>query len=157
MTNADATRALVDRAAAIGGPVTITSLGRTAAKNAAVGGSSSSQHLTDSAADVVPKGISAELWFSRVLADLPASAFGQLIVYPSDGHVHISLPNRGSGLVGEALRANVGPGFTTVRAGTKAGVASTVPGTGDPEGAATWLRRILYVLAALFVIGALTR
>lgn len=156
MTNADATRALVDRAAAIGGPVTITSLGRSAARNAAVGGSSSSQHLTDSAADIVPKGVSAATWFERVLGELPANSFGQLILYPSDGHVHISLPNRASGITGEALRANVGPGFITVRAGTKNGV-TVAAGTGDPEGAATWVHRILYVLAALFLIGVLTR
>lgn len=131
----------------------VTSGYRSAAYNAAVGGSPNSQHLTGSAVDfALPGGTDLHGWASTVFRSIPGSAFGQAIVYPwSDRHVHLSLPNRSSGKTGEVL-VEVGvnrylpwtpgapfPGFGSQGAS----------GASDREGAARIELLFYLVLAAL--------
>jgi Peptidase M15 len=73
----------------------ITSAYRTATTNADVGGSSTSQHMSGEALDLVYPLSSIYAISAFVLgsmADGSAPAFGQFIAYPADGHIHISLP-----------------------------------------------------------------
>lgn len=84
--------------AAVGVPLRITSGWRDAGHNAAVGGVAHSQHLDGSAADLVPLGLS--LWgFHRALQAARTAGtigpWGQVIYYPLDGHIHLSLPRPG--------------------------------------------------------------
>lgn len=77
----------------------ITSAYRTAAENTADGGSATSQHLDGQAIDLVFPLSSVGAIAQAVLNDVAAGtapAFGQVILYPSDGHVHVSLPTLGS-------------------------------------------------------------
>ena len=68
------------------GPLLVTSGYRSQAVNAAVGGSSSSQHLKGQAADVVPMSASAD----EVLAVLRTLPVDQVITYSDTNHIHIS-------------------------------------------------------------------
>lgn len=67
---------------------------RTAADNAAVGGSPTSSHLTGDAADFTPKGVTLYRAY-RILQDALATGklpeVDQVIYYSYDGHIHIGL------------------------------------------------------------------
>ncbi len=74
------------------GPMNITSGFRTAMVNAAVGGSSTSDHTSGYAADFVPIHMSSAEAFGVLRAavdngDFPA--LDQLIFYPDRGHIHV--------------------------------------------------------------------
>lgn len=74
---------------------------RTAAQNAAVGGSPTSSHLTGEAGDFTPVGMSMFAAYraldrARSLGLMPR--FDQVIFYPLDGHIHIGF---GSQMRGE--------------------------------------------------------
>ena len=66
----------------------VTSGWRPSPVNEAVGGSSTSQHLLGEAADCVVPGLTPQALAHKVL-DLNVD-FGQLIVYPDKGTVHLS-------------------------------------------------------------------
>jgi peptidase M15-like protein len=76
--------------------VIITSGYRTAADNASVGGASDSQHVTASALDFIPRGTTI-LGFATAMLQAQAQGglpdFGQLEIDPTNGHLHLSLPN----------------------------------------------------------------
>ena len=83
-----------------GKPVKITSWKRDKDKNAAVGGSSTSQHPNGEAVDFIVEGISARAVYDYI--DMVIKwPYGQLFYYPDKGHVHVGLgrfdiaPNRG--------------------------------------------------------------
>jgi zinc D-Ala-D-Ala carboxypeptidase len=87
---------LLERARAIiGAPLRVTSGWRSAERNQEVGGSATSQHVDGSAADVVPVGLSNFDAYKRLRDAGALGWFGQVIVYPDTGHLHLSLPNRG--------------------------------------------------------------
>lgn len=72
------------------GPLIVTSGFRSAAVNSAVGGSSSSQHMSGSAVDVVPASAS----IGDVTAALRSLPVDQVITYFDTNHIHISgVPN----------------------------------------------------------------
>ena len=80
---------------ATGIDVVITSGYRTPADNANVGGAPSSQHVTASALDFVPRGTTIIGWATAALAAQAAGQagnFGQMELDPINGHVHLSLP-----------------------------------------------------------------
>ena len=85
--------------AVLGVPITVTSGYRDPTRNAAVGGSDTSQHMDGTAADISPNGLSLAEVARRVDAAEKSGRmppYGQLIYYPyTTGHVHISLPTRG--------------------------------------------------------------
>lgn len=89
------------------GPVTVTSGWRSAARNAAVGGATGSQHERGEAADVVVSGMTPRDVARRVIdLGLP---FDQLIWYPDEprgGWVHVS---HGPRHRRQVLRATPGP------------------------------------------------
>lgn len=100
---ADAQRNLRDLAelleavrSAVRVPLQVTSGYRSPARNAAVGGSDTSQHTKGEAADFVPSGISVAEFLNRfgdAVARGQMPDWGQLIAYPyTTGHLHISLP-----------------------------------------------------------------
>lgn len=94
---------------ALGVPLTLTSVYRTSARNRAVGGVPTSQHLTAQAADAVPGGglTRAEV-VERIMAgvrDGRITGYGQIIVYGTTHHVHVSLPHAGHGAQLLYLRA----------------------------------------------------
>lgn len=67
---------------------------RSADRNAAVGGVADSAHLSGSAADFTPD-LTLRTFGRRILdleelGELPP--YGELILYPADGHVHLTLP-----------------------------------------------------------------
>lgn len=71
-----------------GKPIRVTSGYRSAEVNKAVGGSSTSDHMTGWACDFAPPGVTPHEAGRVILASgLP---FDQLILYPKRGHVHIS-------------------------------------------------------------------
>lgn len=93
---------------ALGRPVVVTSGYRSAAVNAAIGGSKSSDHMRGRAADVRVSGLtSREVARVVVLRGLP---FDQAIWYDPErgGHLHLSYRLRGRG---EVLYAPVGGGY----------------------------------------------
>lgn len=74
----------------LGVPLRVTSGFRTAAQNAAVGGSSRSDHLRGLAADFVPVGLSQfAAW--QILRSTPLPAFDQIEFEVADGHIHVGL------------------------------------------------------------------
>lgn len=80
-----------------GEPLTVMSYYRSPARNASVGGSSTSQHMSGEAVDLKPRagGIGVAELERRVMAAAKAGhapKFGQIIFYPDTGHTHISLP-----------------------------------------------------------------
>jgi hypothetical protein len=105
-----------------GVPGQITSAARSDEDNAAVGGSSSSQHLKAEAIDVLFPLCPLRTLAERALADVKAKrapAFGQLIFYAAQGHVHVSLATLGA-RNGEILLASKEGGKTTYAKITKA-------------------------------------
>lgn len=77
----------------------ITSAWRSLTHNAEVGGSSTSQHPKAEALDVVFRLIALRILAERVLTAIAqgtAPKFGQIIFYPLEGHVHMSLPTLGA-------------------------------------------------------------
>jgi len=140
-----------------GVPLRVTSGYRSRAYNAAVGGSSTSQHLTGSAADFVPVGVSLAEWANRVAPSLDPASFGQLILYPwTQGHAHLSLPNRASGRRGELL-VEVGrndyAAWTPGRPFPAWGSAGNIVQS-EREGAAQ-VDLLLFMLIAAIVIAAI--
>jgi hypothetical protein len=85
---------------AVGVPMRITSGYRTPERNAAVGGSPTSQHVDGTAADFVPQGITTFTFMTRFLKaerEGRIPNYGQLILYPyTSDHIHISLATRGT-------------------------------------------------------------
>jgi zinc D-Ala-D-Ala carboxypeptidase len=85
--------------AMLGVPIRVTSGYRPPDRNAAVGGSETSQHMDGTAADISPVGLSLAEVARRIDAAERAGVmppYGQLIYYPyTTGHVHISLATRG--------------------------------------------------------------
>jgi hypothetical protein len=83
--------------AAVGVPLRVTSGYRSPDYNATLpGASSSSQHLTGSAADFRPVGITVEEFLRRLAASGFALGRSQLLVYPmGTNHVHLGLPLAG--------------------------------------------------------------
>jgi hypothetical protein len=74
------------------GPFYILSAFRSPSVNSAVGGVSSSQHLTGEAADIVPTSMSAKEYWGRILADENLrDEFGQIALKTSA--IHISMPS----------------------------------------------------------------
>lgn len=83
----------------VASPIVITSAWRSDARNEAIGGSDTSQHRTGDAADAVAWLVPMRTIAARVLADIKAGtfpAFGQIIFYPVEGHVHVSRPTLGA-------------------------------------------------------------
>lgn len=81
-----------------GSPGRVTSAYRSPAHNSEVHGSSTSQHMKGEATDVVFYLTGLRDLASRVLDSIrggTSPAFGQIIFYPIEGHVHISLPTLG--------------------------------------------------------------
>jgi Peptidase M15 len=101
-------------------PLRITSGYRTPTDNAAVGGVNGSDHTQARAADVAPSSGDVVNYAAAVLANMGHGVFGQFIVYPNDGHIHVSLPG-----------AHVGQILVSVRPGSYSawdGNADDVPG-----------------------------
>lgn len=98
---------LEDVRSVLGVPLRVTSAYRTPDRNASLAGASStSQHLDGTAADVVPVGMDVPAAVAKLTAAGLRDRWGQLIVYPYRGHIHLSLPTRGT--VG-AMLAQVSP------------------------------------------------
>ncbi len=79
---------------------------RSAARNAAAGGSPTSQHLTASALDFAVSGWSILDGGRALIAAYQAGGphFGQLVIHlAAPSHLHLSLPNRASGRRDEIL------------------------------------------------------
>lgn len=99
------------------GPIRVTSGYRSAAVNAAVGGSSTSQHRLGEAADIVAISVGRPVLWAEIVrranVDLPVD---QAIIYEGAPHVHVSTrftptvsrPNRGQLLVKVANPAAYG-------------------------------------------------
>ena len=82
--------------AVLGVPLRVTSGYRAPSTNAQLpGASATSQHLDGTAADVVPVGLSIPDAMRRLSTSDARNATGQIIAYPYDGHLHVSLPTRG--------------------------------------------------------------
>lgn len=82
-----------------GVPGTVTSAFRSPTDNTHVGGSSVSQHMSSEAVDVYFGLVPLRTLADRILASIAdgsAPYYGQVIVYPSEGHVHVSLPTLGA-------------------------------------------------------------
>lgn len=78
---------------ALGVPMRVTSGFRPPAKNAAVGGVSTSSHLDGLAADFVPVGLSQYAAYVKLqTAVLPP--WDQIIYYPVQGHMHVGFGPR---------------------------------------------------------------
>lgn len=101
-------RVLEPARAALGVPIRVTSGFRSAAVNAAIGGSRSSQHMLGEAADFVPVGFpgGVEAAMARLASEIRAGRLvvDQLIVYPSGGFLHVSYTERSANR-GELLRS----------------------------------------------------
>lgn len=91
--------------------ILISSGFRSAAVNRAVGGSSTSRHMTGEALDIQVKGLSPEALAATIVAIIPATSRDQIIWYPrpgsaSLGWVHIGI-RVAEGNQGEVLRNSV--------------------------------------------------
>lgn len=75
------------------GPFRIPSAYRNSAVNAAVGGSSTSRHMTGEAADIVPLLQTAEKYWASILADPDLkNSLGEISYKKHQGSIHITLP-----------------------------------------------------------------
>lgn len=81
-----------------GVPFRVTSVWRSAERNAEVGGVATSRHLTGEAVDFVPIGLSPmEFWLKLKAAQVAgrAPSWGELELDERDGHVHVTLARLG--------------------------------------------------------------
>lgn len=149
--NLEELAALLERVrAVVGVPLAVTSGYRAPAANAALAGASStSQHLTGSAADFRPVGISVEEFLRRLSASGFDLAGSQLIVYPlGSDHVHLGLPRPGAGRVlVQVSRVASAPQYLPVTLGDSVAVYR--------EWRAQRGATVLLVLVALVILGAL--
>lgn len=102
--------------AVLGVPLRVTSGYRSEADNLRVGGARNSGHLTASAADFVPRGMSVKE-VARRLDDAKRQgqiSYGELIIYESTGHIHVTLP--GVGGDGETFVKLASGGTSTIAA-----------------------------------------
>jgi hypothetical protein len=77
------------------GPATIASGYRSPAVNMAVGGSSTSRHMSGEALDIVPKMQLAEKYWAEILADDDLkNNLGEISFKKHQGSIHITLPYR---------------------------------------------------------------
>lgn len=76
--------------AELGFPLAVTSGFRSATVNAAVGGSTTSQHRSGDAADVKPIGVNRLALWAVILRCLESLDLDQCIIYEATGHVHVS-------------------------------------------------------------------
>lgn len=86
----------------LGVPLRVSSWYRNNADNAEAGGASNSQHLDGTAVDLVPIGMDSKEAASRLLAARKVGqfpAFGQIVVYDKDNHLHLSLGSKSEALV----------------------------------------------------------
>jgi hypothetical protein len=86
---------------------------RNALVNAAVGGSSTSRHMTGEAVDIVPTSMSAEKYWASILAD-PAlrNSLGEISYKKPQNSIHLSLPFSsylGAQVIGSARVADGSP------------------------------------------------
>lgn len=78
----------------VGAPIDLTSLYRSPARNASVGGVARSQHKKGEAADLKIRGVPHDAVIQKVrdaVARGDAPEFGQMIFYTDTGHIHVSL------------------------------------------------------------------
>lgn len=107
-------------------PLRVTSGYRSPAVNLAVGGATTSDHPRGLAADFVPVGLSLFAAYQR-LQEGQMPAWDQLIYYPVDGHIHVSV-----GRARREVRIKLAEGYPFATAdsvarlpgGPRAGVAS---------------------------------
>jgi|SRR6267142_2287153 len=95
----------------LGVPLRVTRGYATAAHNAEVGGSATSDHLTGLAADFVAVGLTPFAVYQQLGAAMQARqlpAFDQLIYYTADDHVHVGL---GAQMRGEVLLKTTEGGY----------------------------------------------
>lgn len=81
----------------LGVPLRVSSGYRTPQSNTSVGGSSTSDHTTGLAADIVPRGMTLRAAYDKLnkaAKDGKLMAWDQLIYYPVDGHIHIGIGSR---------------------------------------------------------------
>lgn len=85
------------RLAGGGVPLRVTSGDRTPTDSVRVGGVSGGCHERGMAFDAVPLTSDRGAWIARVTAEVKAGRLqvGELIWYPDDGHVHVTLPECG--------------------------------------------------------------
>lgn len=152
--NATAMLQLLEQVRAAGGgvPLRVTSWYRSPLTNLLAGGVSKSQHLTASAADIVPDTDTMMLYFRRLADALPPDSFGQLIY--ERNHIHVSLPNRANGRRGDVLIETREGHYTTLTG------YATAPGD-DVESAErnpmVWgLGMVSAVVAVLILLGVLS-
>lgn len=125
LANAQATAELLENVRTIlGVPLRVTSGWRSDADNARVGGSATSGHLTARAADFVPIGMSLQDAARKMEAAKANGqlSYGEVIYYPTDGHIHITLPGVGGN--GEALIKLAGGGYSSNLTSLLGGVIS---------------------------------
>lgn len=104
MANAKRTAELLEAIRKVlGVPLRVTSGYRSATRNRAVGGSPGSGHLTASAADFLPIGqtVQTSAKLLEAARRQGAIAYGEMIYYESDGHIHVTIT--GVGGDGETL------------------------------------------------------
>lgn len=74
------------------GPIRVSSGFRSEAVNTKVGGWATSQHMKAEAIDIVPIGVSLDFVFTWIKQKM---YFGQCILYPDHGFIHVSMPRVG--------------------------------------------------------------
>lgn len=88
-------------------PIKITSLVRSPTRNAEVGGSPSSDHMTGLAADIQVAGLTPWQVFTGLIPSVRSIGIDQLIIY--NGHVHIGAGYKGRGQILDARSGTVVP------------------------------------------------
>lgn len=113
-------------------PITINSLARSADRNEAVGGVSSSDHVSGLAADIVVQGLTPQQVGAQLAPNVRALGLDQVIIGPSYVHIGAGFRERGQVLVSLGggryrpfVAGEAAPIVTTARAPEPA-----TPGTG---------------------------